>query len=113
MLPRWPYLAFWLAACAGRPAADTLPVLQGEAEVDYPPDLFAQGVTGTTQLQLFVDSTGAVVPDSTRVLTSSGVPALDSAALAAVPRLRYLPGQRHGRPAPMPFVQPIQFRPGP
>lgn len=113
MLPRWPSLALWLAACAGGSAADTLPVLQGEAEVDYPPDLFAQGVTGTTQLQLFVDSTGAVVPDSTRVLTSSGTPALDSAALAAVPRLRYLPGQRRGRPVPMPFVQPIQFRPGP
>jgi periplasmic protein TonB len=53
-----------------------------------------------------------VVPDSTRVLTSSGVAALDSAALASVPRLRYVPGQRDGRPVAMPFVQPIQFRPG-
>jgi TonB family protein len=97
MLPRWPSLALWLAACAGGPAAGYC---------------FAQGVTGTTELQLFVDSTGTVVPDSTRILTSSGVAALDSAALAAVPRLRYVPGQRDGRPVAMPFVQPIQFRPG-
>jgi len=113
MPPRWPFLVLWLAACAGDPAADTPPVLQGEADVDYPPDLFVQGVAGTTELQLFVDSTGVVVPDSTRVLTSSGTAALDSAALAAVPRLRYTPGQRNGRAVAMPFVQPIQFRPGP
>jgi TonB family protein len=113
MLPRWPSLALWLAACAGGSATETLPILQGEAGVDYPPELFVQGVTGTTQLQLFVDSSGAVVPDSTRVLTSSGIPALDSAALAAVPRLRFAPGRRNGRPVAMPFVQPIQFRPGP
>jgi protein TonB len=112
MVSRWPALVL-LTACVGGLSADTPPVLEGEAEVGYPPDLFVQGVTGTTELQLFVDSTGAVIPDSTRILSSSGTPALDSAALAAVPRLRFAPGRRNGRPVAMPFVQPIQFRPGP
>jgi protein TonB len=79
----------------------------------YPPDLFVQGVAGTTELQLFVDSAGAVVPESTRIFRSSGTPALDSAALLAVPDLHYAPGTRNGRPAAMPFVQPIHFRPRP
>ena len=82
----------------------------GEPQVEYPPGLFEQGVGGTVQLRLFVDSTGAVVADSTRVEASSGYPALDSAAFAAAPRLRYAPGLRNGKPAAMPFVQPIHFR---
>lgn len=82
----------------------------GEPQVDYPPALFEQGVGGTVELRLFVDSTGAVVPDSTRIERSSGQLALDSAALAAAPRLRYTPGTRHGQPVGMPFVQPIHFR---
>jgi TonB family protein len=113
MRPRWSFLPLCLAACTGGASADAPPVLQGEVAVDFPPELFVQGVTGTTELQLFVDSTGAVIPDSTRILRSSGTPALDSAALAAVPRLRYAPGQKAGRPAAMPFVQPIQFQPRP
>lgn len=113
MLARWPLLPLLLAGCAGGSSADTPPALQGEVAVEYPPDLYTQGVTGTTELQLFVDSTGGVVPESTRVLRSSGTAALDSAALAAVPRLRYAPGQKAGRPAAMPFVQPIQFQPRP
>lgn len=103
-------LAGVLAACGGT-APDQPPALDGAVEVEYPPDLFARGVAGTTELQLFVDSTGAVVSESTRVLRSSGVPALDAAALAAAPRLRYRPGHRDGRPAGMPFVQPIRFQP--
>lgn len=113
MPARWLILPLLLAGCAGGPSADTPPVLQGEVAVEYPPDLFVQGVAGTTELQLFVDTTGTVVPESTRVLSSSGTPALDSAAIAAVPRLRYAPGQRAGRPVAMPFVQPIQFQPRP
>ena len=53
--------------------------------MEYPPGLFEQGVGGTVQLRLFVDSTGAVVADSTRVEASSGYPTLDSAAFAAAP----------------------------
>jgi protein TonB len=57
-----------------------------------------------------VDDSGRVVAESTRVQESSGYPALDSAALAAVPRLRYAPALRDGRPVATGFMQPFNFR---
>jgi TonB family protein len=58
-----------------------------------------------------VDTAGAIVPDSTRIEETSGVPALDSAALLAAPRLRFAPALRDGEPVPAPFLQPFDFRP--
>jgi len=78
--------------------------------VQYPPDLFAQRVEGTVVLRLFVDSTGAVIPDSTRIRESSGHPGLDSAALGAVPALRFAPALRNGVPVSTAFEQPIIFQ---
>lgn len=97
-------------ACGPAAVTEQPPLLSGEALVEYPPALFQDGVGGTVELRLFVDSAGGVVPDSTRLERSSGHPALDSAALAAAPRLRYAPGTRAGVPAAMTFVQPIHFR---
>jgi TonB family protein len=89
---------------------DSPPVALGEPAVEYPPALFIQGISGSVELRLFVDSAGQVVTESTTVQRSSGYPALDSAALAAAPRLRYAPGRREGRPVAMKFLQPIHFR---
>jgi TonB family protein len=61
-------------------------------------------------LRLFVDSAGAIVPDSTRVAESSGYPALDSAALVGSPELRFSPALLKGRPVAAMFLQPVQFR---
>jgi protein TonB len=61
-------------------------------------------------LRLYVDETGLVKPESTRVQESSGYPALDSAALAAVPKLHYAPALRNGTPVATLFTQPIHFR---
>lgn len=98
------------AACGPAAVTEQPPVLSGEALVEYPPALFQDGVGGTVELRLFVDSAGAVVTDSIRLERSSGYAAFDSAALAAAPRLRYAPGTRAGVPAAMTFVQPIYFR---
>jgi TonB family protein len=84
--------------------------LDAESPVAYPPSLFDQGIGGTVVLRLFVTEEGAVVPDSTRLQESSGYPALDSAALAAAPQLRYAPATRNGAPVAAPFTQPIIFR---
>ena len=81
-----------------------------DVPVDYPPALYQQGIEGRVLLKLFVDSTGALVRDSTKVAESSGYPAFDSAAVAAVPRLRFAPGRRDGVAVPMSFSQPIVFR---
>lgn len=78
--------------------------------VRYPPALLAQGIEGRVLLRLFVDSAGNVVPDSTRIAESSGYPALDSAALAGAPELRFSPALLRGRPIAAPFLQPVQFR---
>jgi protein TonB len=112
---RIPALALAVAACAG-PAGkggvgeESPPVALGEPAVEYPPAIFMQGISGTVDLRLFVDSAGQVVPESTTVEQSSGYAALDSAALAAAPKLRYAPGRRDGRPVAMMFLQPIHFR---
>lgn len=81
-----------------------------DAPVSYPPALFDQRIEGDVLLRLFVDSTGAVVPESTRVVETSGYPTLDSAALAGARDLRYAPAKRRGIPVATAFVQPIQFR---
>jgi TonB family protein len=61
-------------------------------------------------LRLYADSNGMIAPESTRVAESSGYPALDSAAIAGAPGLRFAPAVHEGRPVATLFLQPIQFR---
>ncbi len=84
--------------------------LDPEPPVGYPAALYQQRISGTVLLRLFVDETGRVMPDSTRLQESSGYPALDSAALASVPKLHYAPALRSGAPVATLFTQPIHFR---
>lgn len=92
-------------------ARDLPPVaLNAQTPVEYPPALFDQGIEGTVILRLYADTTGALVNDSTRVQESSGYPALDSAAVAAAPSLRFAPARRDGEPVAASFLQPIYFR---
>jgi TonB family protein len=91
--------------------ADEPPVaINPVSPVRYPPALLSQGIEGRVVLRLFVDSVGQVIPDSTRIAESSGYPALDSAALAGSPELRFSPALHQGRPIAAPFLQPVQFR---
>lgn len=110
-----------VAACGGNDAANNggdapsrgfePPVaLNAESPVHYPPALYTSHVEGTVVLRLYVDSTGAVVPDSSRVAESSGTPALDSAALAGVPDMRFAPATRNGIAVATAFLQPVHFR---
>jgi TonB family protein len=101
------------------PADPAAPVARGEeppvaldpeSPVVYPAAVYQQGISGTVLLRLYVDETGRLAPDSTRVQESSGYPALDSAALAAAPRLRYAPALRNGVAIATLFSQPIRFR---
>jgi TonB family protein len=67
-------------------------------------------VEGTVVLRLYVDEQGAVIPDSTRLAETSGYPALDSAAIAGVPEMRFAPARRDGYPVATVFLQPVHFR---
>jgi protein TonB len=84
--------------------------LDAESPVSYPRALLDQGVEGTVVLHLFADAKGAIVPESTRIAESSGYPAFDSAAMAAVPRFHYAPAVHDGTPVGTTFLQPVQFR---
>jgi protein TonB len=94
---------------AGRPNEPPVP-LDPDPAIDYPSALASHRIGGTVLLRLFVDSTGRVVSDSTKLQESSGYPALDSAALKAGPRLRYAPALRNGAPVAAAFLQPLTFR---
>ena len=98
-------------AQAGPPPEAEPPVaLNPDAPIAYPVALFEQRIDGDVVLRLFVDSTGRLVPESTRVAESSNYPALDSAALAGSSRLRFAPAKRRGVPVATAFLQPVEFR---
>src|SRR5919109_3899404 len=94
------------AAVADEPPVAVNPV----SPVIYPPALLDQGIEGRVLLRLYADSSGQLIPDSSRVAESSGYPALDSAALAGAASLRFSPALQHGRRVAAPFLQPVQFQ---
>ena len=98
------------SAPAAPPDQEPPVALNADLPIQYPPRLFDRRVEGDVVLRLFVDSTGRVVPDSSRVGESSGYPALDSAALAGAKQLRYAPARRRGTPVAAAFLQRIEFR---
>lgn len=123
--PRRALLALLALAACNRSSADTValpdespsrrgddaPVMVNpESPVEYPAALYARGIEGKVVLRLFVDETGQLKSDSTRVAESSGYPALDSAALAAVSSFRFAPALRNGTAVPATFLQPVHFR---
>jgi TonB family protein len=92
------------------PAEEPPVALNAEPVVQYPPELYDRRVEGDVVLRLFVDSTGRLAPESTRVAESSGTAALDSAAVRGVVRLQYAPARRHGLPVSTAFLQTVEFR---
>ena len=93
------------------PPPEEAPVaLNPDVPIAYPPALFEQKVEGDVTLRLFVDSTGKLMPESTRVAETSGYPALDSAALKGSKALRFAPAKRHGVAVATAFLQPVEFR---
>ncbi len=102
-----------LVACTrSAPAEEPLVpavLIPGQPAIPYPAELFAQRVEGEVLLYLVVDSSGAVMWDSSRVAKSSGHPAFDAAALAAAPGLRFTPAERSGIHVAAPIQVPIRF----
>jgi len=110
--------ALLLAACRGREPAQAAPSTENDVPVainsgspfQYPPDLYDQGVEGEVRLRLYVDSAGRVQPESTRVASGSGTPALDSAAMRGAALLLFAPAHHNGQAVGMAFYQPVVFR---
>ena len=98
--------AAWLAGCVSAPDVVEPPRMEAFS-VPYPAAARRLDQQGTVKLQLAYDATGAV--QDARVVQSSGSPALDKAAMAAVPKFRIRPGTRNGVPQAGVVVQPIRF----
>lgn len=116
----WLAAAFVIAACraspppqqgGAAPPEEEAPVaVNPQTPIRYPAALFDRGVEGEVVLRLFIDSTGHVVTDSSKVAESSGSRSLDSAALDGSNLLRYAPAKRRGVPVTTWFLQPVEFR---
>lgn len=90
---------------------DVVPqILNEDLPFRYPAALFEQRVQGNVMLRLFVDASGNVVTDSTRVVEASAYAALDSAALAGASRLRFRAARRRGVPIAVSLLFPVHFR---
>lgn len=76
---------------------------------EYPPSLQRQGVGGTVVLKMWIRPDGAT--DAPRIAESSGVPALDSAALRASNSFRFLPATRSGQAVGTWADMAVRFRP--
>ena len=104
-----------LAACQGDQAADTpaplapTPVAAiSTPPPAYPADVACTGGEGTSVLKVNIGPAG--VPDNITVLTSSGFPALDQAAQAAVEGWRFRAATRNGQPVAASIQVPVTFR---
>jgi TonB family protein len=92
-------------------APDSLPVMQNtELPFKYPPELYAGKIQGNVTLRIHIDATGAVRPESTTVVESSGFPALDSAAVSGAGVLHFRPAFAKGAPLAISVLFPVYFR---
>ncbi len=99
------------ALTAATAPPDELPVmLNRELPFRYPDALFASKVQANVTIRIYIDSTGVVWPESTRVVQTSGHPELDSAAVRGAPQLRFIPAKREGKPVAVSIKLPVFFR---
>ena len=90
---------------------DELPqMVNRELPFRYPVAVYRRRMQGNVMLRLYVDATGVVIPDSTRVMEPSGEPLLDSAAVAGAVQLRFKPARRRGRPIAVVLLFPVHCR---
>jgi len=85
-------------------------VLNTDLPFRYPAALYARRAQGNVTLRLYVDTTGQVRADSTRIEESSGYAALDSAAVKGSQELRFVPAKLHGEPLAATVLFPVYFR---
>ncbi|HYW32086.1 MAG TPA: TonB family protein [Gemmatimonas sp.] len=85
-------------------------MINDELPFRYPIELYVKRVQANVLLRLHVDSSGRVIPDSTRLIERSGFPALDSVALSGAGRLRFRAARRSGVPIAVSLLFPVHFR---
>jgi TonB family protein len=88
-----------------------LPVLlTTELPFRYPPGLYLQQIQDDVTLQMYLDASGRVVSESTKVSRHARYAAFDSAALEGAPQLVFRPARRGETAIPFAVLFPIKFR---
>ncbi len=93
--------------CGGEGEVEQPAPLYGEVPIDYPLQLWDQGMEGETLLRVRVTDTGQV--DSVEVVESSGQSAFDSAAVHGAKDLRFRPARRGGKRIEVWAKVPVHF----
>ena len=92
----------------------TPPSLKKFVDAVYPPDAYAQGISGTVEVELVVGTDGK--PRDVKVVTPAGH-GFDEAAVAAVQQFEFQPATKDGQPMAAriryPYVFEIQREPQP
>jgi protein TonB len=82
--------------------------MESDRPPDYPEIARRRGQQGRVLVEVNVSADG--MPVSVTVARSSGYPSLDSAALSAVQRWRFVPATRGGAPVAAVAEVPVRFR---
>lgn len=108
-------LALLLAACQGdkTPPSQATPAPTPVAAIStpppaYPAEVACTGGEGTSVLKVTIGPAG--IPEQVAVLTSSGIPALDQAAQAAVEGWKFRAATRNGQAISASIQVPVTFR---
>ena len=99
-------LAAGIAGCGSEPEIEG-PSPLSAIPIQYPLELWDQGIEGRSVLRVRVTDLGGV--DSVVVLESSGYAAFDSAAVRGVRALRFTPTRRDGKAIEAWAHVPVQF----
>lgn len=92
-------------------APELVPVMLNETTpFSYPLSAWEQKIQGNVMLRLHVNANGRPVRDSTTVARTSGVPSLDSAAVAGSVELRFRPARRDGIATGVSLLFPVHYR---
>ena len=85
-------LAGGMSGCSGDQEIESPSPLSASVPIDYPLDLWDQGVEGSSMLKVRVTDLGNV--DSVVVMESSGYDAFDSSAVRGARTLRFSPARQ-------------------
>ena len=85
-------LAGVMSGCSGDQEIDSPSPLSALVPIDYPLDLWDQGIEGSSMLKVHVTDMGNV--DSVVVVESSGYDAFDSSAVRGARTLRFSPARQ-------------------
>lgn len=97
-------------ACRKEEPLELPALLTTELPFRYPVVPYVQQIHGDVTLQLYVDSLGTVVPESTRIAEHAALAAFDTAALEGAPQLQFRPARRGEHRLGSTFLLPVKFR---